>query len=150
LAGLPARLRARIPSPSAEVRVAPGRHAPALAAAAILVPLSLLQMQARALGHRSLSPLALRVLAVVEPFHSVNSYGLFATMTTRRYEIDVEGSADGEQWLDYTFRWKPGDPQRRPEFAGLHMPRLDWQMWFAALSDWRSQTWFTAFLVRLL
>src|SRR5262249_10909081 len=60
------------------------------------------------------------------------------------------GSADGKRWRDYGFRWKPGDPARRPEFAGLHMPRLDWQMWFAALSDWRSQAWFARFLERIL
>jgi hypothetical protein len=130
--------------------IAPWRHAPALAIAAVLVPLSLLQMQARAFSHRSLPSLGLRALDAVEPYRSVNSYGLFATMTTHRYEIEVEGSADGREWRTYAFRWKPGDPARRPEFAGLHMPRLDWQMWFAALSDWRSQTWFTRFLERLL
>jgi hypothetical protein len=147
---LPARVRARISPPATDVRIAPWRHAPAIAIAAILVPLSLLQMQARAFGHRSLPPLALRALDAVEPFRSVNSYGLFANKTTIRHEIEVEGSADGKEWRTYTFRWKPGDPSRRPEFAGLHMPRLDWQMWFAALSDWRSQTWFMNFLARIL
>jgi lipase maturation factor 1 len=150
LACLPERIRARIPPPSGEPRVARWRHVPALAIAAILVPLSLAQMQARAFGHGSLPRFALRALVAEAPFRSVNSYGLFATMTTRRYEIEVEGSADGRHWSPYAFRWKPGDPARRPEFAGLHMPRLDWQMWFAALSDWRSQTWFMHFLERLL
>ena len=50
------------------------------------------------------------------PFHLVNSYGLFAVMTTTRPEIVVQGSADGETWLDYGFPWKPGDPGRRPRF----------------------------------
>ena len=71
-------------------------------------------------------------------------------MTTRRLEIEVQGSADGREWKTYAFRWKPGDPGRRPAFQQPHMPRLDWQMWFAALADWRSQQWFVRFLERLL
>ena len=53
-------------------------------------------------------------------------------------------------WLPYEFRWKPGDVRRRPRFAGPHMPRLDWQMWFAALGDYRENPWFLHLLVRLL
>ncbi|HEV3256964.1 MAG TPA: lipase maturation factor family protein [Gemmataceae bacterium] len=84
-------------------------------------------------------------------FSSVNSYGLFAVMTTQRHEIVVEGSDDGRTWLAYEFKWKPGDVNRRPGFTGLHMPRLDWQMWFAALTrDCRESPWFIAFLGRLL
>jgi hypothetical protein len=87
----------------------------------------------------------------VEPFHSLNAYGLFAVMTTERPEIVVEGSDDGETWAPYAFRWKPGDLDRRPRFTTPHMPRLDWQMWFAALAgDCRSQTWFLAFERRIL
>ena len=87
----------------------------------------------------------------VEPFRSLNSYGLFAVMTTERPEIEVEGSLDGEHWVAYDFRWKPGPVDRPPRFAPLHMPRLDWQMWFAALSgDCRMQPWFLAFEDHLL
>jgi hypothetical protein len=84
------------------------------------------------------------------PFRVVNSYGLFAVMTTRRAEISIEGSQDGREWKAYEFRWKPGDVRRRPEFVAPHMPRLDWQMWFAALSDARSEPWFLRFCERLL
>jgi hypothetical protein len=87
----------------------------------------------------------------VSPLHSMNAYGLFAVMTTERREIIVEGSDDGETWAPYEFRWKPGDLRRRPRFATPHMPRLDWQMWFAALApDCRSQGWYLAFERRLL
>jgi hypothetical protein len=86
----------------------------------------------------------------VASFRSVNSYGLFAVMTTRRPEIVVEGSDDGRTWRPYEFRWKPGDPSRRPRFTGVHMPRLDWQMWFAALGNYRQNSWFVDFLIRLL
>jgi hypothetical protein len=75
------------------------------------------------------------------PLHLVNSYGLFAMMTTTRPEIVVQGSADGETWRDYAFPWKPGAPGRRPAFVAPHQPRLDWQMWFAALGDCQSSRW---------
>jgi hypothetical protein len=91
-----------------------------------------------------------RAHRAIASFRSVNSYGLFAVMTTRRPEIIIEGSDDGKTWKEYTFRWKPGDPRRRPSFAGLHMPRLDWQMWFAALGRCEENSWFVRFLVRLL
>jgi lipase maturation factor 1 len=91
-----------------------------------------------------------RAYRVVAEFRSVNSYGLFAIMTTQRDEIIVEGSDDGETWLPYEFNWKPGDVDRRPAFVTPHMPRLDWQMWFAALGTVRDNPWFVSFLVRLL
>jgi hypothetical protein len=76
----------------------------------------------------------------VAPFLSMDAYGLFAVMTTDRPEIIVEGSRAGVTWVPYDFRRKPGDVRRRPRFTTPHMPRLDWQMWFAARSrDCRSQ-----------
>jgi predicted DCC family thiol-disulfide oxidoreductase YuxK len=84
------------------------------------------------------------------PFHSFNNYGLFQVMTTNRLEIIVQGSNDGLTWLDYEFKYKPGDPKKRPRFVEPHQPRLDWQMWFAALSDYRQNLWFVEFCVRLL
>jgi hypothetical protein len=87
----------------------------------------------------------------VSPLRSFNAYGLFAVMTTQRFEIEVEGSDDGLTWYLYRFRWKPDEPDRRPRFTTPHMPRLDWQMWFAALRpDCRSQPWFLRFEQRLL
>jgi len=73
------------------------------------------------------------LLDTFAPFRSVNGYGLFRVMTTERPEIVVEGSRDGIEWKAYEFRWKPGDPARRPGFVEPFHPRLDWQMWFAAL-----------------
>jgi predicted DCC family thiol-disulfide oxidoreductase YuxK len=86
----------------------------------------------------------------VAPFGIVNSYGLFATMTTVRIEIEVQGSNDGEEWRTYVFRYKPGDPARAPAWVAPYQPRLDWQMWFAALGNFRENPWFGNFLVRLL
>jgi Lipase maturation factor len=84
------------------------------------------------------------------PLRSVNSYGLFAVMTTSRPEIQVEGSRDGVHWEPYVFRWKPGPLDRAPGFVAPHQPRLDWQMWFAALGTCRQNPWFVEFLERLL
>ena len=85
-----------------------------------------------------------------QPFRSVNGYGLFAVMTTSRREIIVEGSNDRTNWLAYEFKYKPGDLQRAPGFVAPHQPRLDWQMWFAALGPVRQNPWFIHFCHRLL
>jgi lipase maturation factor 1 len=88
--------------------------------------------------------------ALLSPLRTLNDYGLFAGMTTDRREIIVEGSNDGVNWLPYEFKYKPGDVNRRPAFAAPHQPRLDWQMWFAALGDCRQNPWFMTFCQRLL
>jgi len=84
----------------------------------------------------------------LEQFMLVNSYGLFRQMTEKRPEIIIEGSNDGTNWKPYEFRWKPGDLARPPRFCTPHQPRLDWQMWFAALGH--LDPWFQPFLKRLL
>lgn len=67
-------------------------------------------------------------------WRSFNAYGLFQSMTTERREVIVEVSDDGILWLPVEFRWKPGQLTRPAGWAAPHQPRLDWQMWFAALS----------------
>lgn len=117
--------------------------------ALVVAILSVVPMAQR-LGAAALVPGPLRDLhARLDPLRSFNAYGLFATMTTRRPEIVVEGTLDGVTWRPYSFRWKPGDPTAPPRFAQPHMPRLDWQMWFAALQGPRRAWWFGAFLHRL-
>lgn len=91
----------------------------------------------------------MRLVRAAAPFRSVNRYALFSIMTTARAEVIVEGSDDGTTWRAYEFRWKPGDPKRRPRFCGPHLPRLDWQMWFAALSAPPHHPWVARFLERL-
>jgi predicted DCC family thiol-disulfide oxidoreductase YuxK len=98
----------------------------------------------------------------ISQFFFVNDYGLFRQMTETRPEIVIERSDDGIKWTAYEFRWKPGDPSRRPRFCAPHQPRLDWQMWFEALRleevfkltgtiDPRNMSaWFQSFLMRLM
>ena len=90
------------------------------------------------------------LLDAVAPLRSVNGYGLFRVMTTQRFEIVIEGGADTVHWREYRFRWKPGDPARHPAFVAPHMPRLDWQMWFAALDPEGARDWLVPLLRRLL
>ena len=86
----------------------------------------------------------------VAPFRIVNGYGLFRVMTKDRGEIVIEGSADGIDWLPYEFKWKPGDVKRAPGWCAPHQPRLDWQMWFAALGAPQQNPWFGRLVIRLL
>ncbi len=90
------------------------------------------------------------VLRLVAPLRIVNSYGLFAVMTTTRPEIIVEGSNDGVTWAAYEFRYKAGNVMRAPPVVAPHQPRLDWQMWFAALGNYQENRWFVNFMLRLL
>jgi predicted DCC family thiol-disulfide oxidoreductase YuxK len=99
-------------------------------------------------GDRSAQPSA--VARAIRPCNCVNSYGPFAIMTRVRNEIVIEGTADGREWREYQFRYKPGDPARITGWIIPHQPRLDWQMWFAALSTADRQPWFQNLLARLL
>ena len=90
------------------------------------------------------------IYGVIEPFRLVDGYGLFRVMTKDRPEIVIEGSADGIDWKPYEFKWKPGALERMPAFVEPHQPRLDWQMWFAALGDVRQNRWFLGLVTRLL
>jgi predicted DCC family thiol-disulfide oxidoreductase YuxK len=118
------------------------------ALAFVIVVSSLVHMDARFGGNPPGVPRALARL--IEPLHIVSGYGLFAVMTTQRDEIVIEGSYDGTNWREYEFRYKPGDVMRRPPWNIPHQPRLDWQMWFAALDDPQHLPWFERFLQRVL
>ncbi|NMN98418.1 lipase maturation factor family protein [Antrihabitans stalactiti] len=90
-----------------------------------------------------------------DPFHLVNSYGAFGTVTKVRFEVVLEGTSardrlDEAEWLEYEFKGKPGDPSRRPrQFAPYHL-RLDWLMWFAAISPIYARPWLFPLLRKLL
>ena len=89
------------------------------------------------------------------PFHLVNTYGAFGSVTRKRYEIILEGTTDSQldentEWKAYEFRAKPGDPKRRPPQMAPYHIRLDWQMWFAAMTSWHSHPWFLRLVSKLL
>ncbi|MEM6886149.1 MAG: lipase maturation factor family protein [Verrucomicrobiota bacterium] len=98
-------------------------------------------------------PDALKPLYVlVSGTRSINSYGLFATMTTRRLELTIEGSDDGATWKPYRFHWKPDTIGDSLPLVAPHMPRVDWQLWFAALTPPQSPNnrWLQQFCGKLL
>jgi hypothetical protein len=86
----------------------------------------------------------------IEPLHIVNTYGLFAVMTVKRPEIIIEGSNDGIHWTEYGFKYKPDDIHRAPGWNIPHQPRLDWQLWFAALGTAPQNPWLVSLLERVL
>ncbi|HLW35883.1 MAG TPA: lipase maturation factor family protein, partial [Chthoniobacterales bacterium] len=86
----------------------------------------------------------------IQPLRILNEYGLFRVMTLDRKEIVIEGSADGIDWKPYEFKWKPGDVMRAPGWCQPHQPRLDWQMWFAALGSPRERIWMSQLIIALL
>jgi len=87
-----------------------------------------------------------RVRGLLDSLRLTSSYGLFRVMTRERPDVIVEGSRDALEWKEY----QPGDVTRAPPFLQPHLPRLDWRMWFAALSTYERTPWFPRFLARLL
>jgi lipase maturation factor 1 len=118
--------------------------------AAVTIPVSLVTLTGQMGLTLPASTLVYPLMRAVEPVQSVNPYGLFAVMTTTRSEIIVEGSNDGVTWEPYQFTDKVGDERRSPGWVAPFQPRLDWQMWFAALSEYEREAWFQRFSARLL
>jgi lipase maturation factor 1 len=83
------------------------------------------------------APLPTSPVALLEPFRIANRYGLFAVMTRGRYEIEFQGSNDGQIWIAYPFRHKPQELDKPPRIYAPYQPRLDWNLWFASLGEWR-------------
>lgn len=90
-----------------------------------------------------------------EPFDLVNTYGAFGAVGKERFEIVFEGTTDefitgDTAWQEYEFVAKPGDPNRRPPFIAPYQPRIDWQIWFAAMASPAEYPWTLHFVWRLL
>jgi lipase maturation factor 1 len=136
--------------------IANARPAPFLSkklSLAVAVAIFLVSLVPLASSFRRPVPLLTPLIPVYEaiaPFRTINGYGLFAVMTKERREITIQGSDDGVHWSAYAFRFKPGDPHRAPGWVAPYMPRLDWQMWFAALGSVQQNPWFLNLLERLL
>lgn len=78
-----------------------------------------------------------------------SSYGLFAVMTKQRPELVLQGSNDTENWEEYEFKFKPSSLKKMPPVLAPHQPRLDWQMWFAALGTFRQNLWLQNLMARI-
>jgi len=95
-------------------------------------------------------PLPTSPVVWLEPFRISNQYGLFAVMTRMRYEIEFQGSNDGQTWAAYPFRYKPQDPREPPRLYAPYQPRFDWNLWFASLGEWREYPFVVRTEVQLL
>ncbi len=157
---LPARLRGREaagPGPGAGA-AAPGagdrrrRRFRATALIAAAVPLSWVgyATTAQLVWMFGSLPLPALPVAALQPLRIANRYGLFATMTRGRYELEFQGSADGQHWQAYPFRYKPQALDRAPGIYAPYQPRLDWNLWFASLGSWRDYPIVPNLEVRLL
>jgi len=76
-------------------------------------------------------------LTWVQGFRTVNRYALFAAMTHHRHHIEFEGSQDGKTWKPYKFKWQAQRTDQAPRFMAPHLPRFDWNLWFAQLSTYQ-------------
>ena len=147
---LPRLLSERLPSSFAPARMSFAKRLGVLVLAAIIFFGGLDLVVGVLFGRQNTSELADEAVAWLEPFHIVSTYGLFAVMTTTRPEIIIQGSNDGISWRDYEFKYKPEDLNRGPQWVAPYQPRLDWQMWFAALGSYRNNPWFENLMLRLL
>jgi Lipase maturation factor len=93
--------------------------------------------------------------ASFDPLDLVNTYGAFGAVGKERFEIVFEGTDDpvitgDSKWKEYEFKAKPGDPSRRPAFVAPYQPRIDWQIWFAAMASPADYPWTFHFVWKLL
>ncbi|WP_375772036.1 lipase maturation factor family protein [Archangium gephyra] len=137
--------RWRFGGPPPAVPAPPRRHPRASAAALVLFAVAYaflgFSLDAQRLLSRPLPGALGTLLDDLAGLRSINTYGLFAVMTTGRHEILIEGSADGRTWKEYRLPYRPGRVDESPRFVAPHQPRLDWQMWFAALSICQRNPW---------
>jgi len=147
---IPTRFREWMVKPRPRVKRRPVRGLIVTMLALYMIPVGAYLGYVRSFRKATRIEWAEEVLSYTSSFHIVNSYGLFRVMTKSRPEIVIEGSNDGKAWLEYEFPWKPGDLKRRPGFVEPHQPRLDWQMWFAALGRYEHNPWFGGLMRRLL
>ena len=82
-------------------------------------------------------PLFTTPIEALDPLRIANQYGLFAVMTRGRYEIEFQGSSDGQVWTPYRFCFKPQALDQAPGIYAPYQPRFDWNLWFSSLSDWQ-------------
>lgn len=145
---LPSFLQARVPPNNGRVRYRRFDKATCYLMATTILFLSTSQLLA-VISQRQPPLFVATILRAAQPLHLTHHYGVFAIMSTERYEIIIEGSYDGENWHAYPYRHKPFSTGRVGHWATPHQPRLDWQMWFAALDNYDNQYWIERLLLRL-
>ena len=128
---------------------APGWHQVLVVAVAVLVVVLSWWPVRNMIGRRGRQAMN----ASFNQLHLVNTYGAFGSVTKVRHEIVIEGAATSgpdAEWREYEFKGKPGDVRRRPPQVAPYHLRLDWLMWFAALSPSYADAWFARLLHKLV
>lgn len=131
-AGTPSAVPVSLPQ-----RISPHWQAIKLAASAVLLSWIAYATTAQLVWMFVHVALPTSPVAALEPFRVANQYGLFAVMTRGRYEIEFQGSNDGENWTPYPFRYKPQALNEAPRIYAPYQPRFDWNLWFASLTNWQ-------------
>jgi len=148
---LPASLSKRITDGTSERTKSLTQRVVVIAATVLLFSLAGFQLLGTVLGRGVWMEPVMELMAYIGQYRVVNSYGMFAVMTTTRPEIDFEGSNDGKTWLPYEFKVKPGsDLKRIPGWIAPYTPRLDWRLWFAAMEPADRNSWVMRFVEKLL
>ena len=124
-------------TPSWRVRISSHWRAARLAVSAVLLSWVAYATTVELIWMFARIPLPTSPVAALEPFRIANQYGLFAVMTRGRYEIEFQGSLDGQNWTAYPFRYKPQALNEPPRIYAPYQPRFDWNLWFASLGSWR-------------
>ena len=93
---------------------------------------------------------AVAPIRALYPFRIANDFGLFGRMTPDRYEIEFQGTRDGQTWIAYPFRYKPQNINEPPRIYAPYQPRFDWNLWFASLGGWREYPFVVVTEKRLL
>ena len=117
--------------------------------AVVVIFLGTLQLYTTVFGYWNLPIKMQSIIKSISPMRTFNRYGLFTVMTTKRPEIIIEGSDDGVNWKEYKFKYKPSDLNGKLPIVAPYQPRLDWQMWFAALGSYQNNPWFIKFIEHL-
>ncbi len=150
---LPSKFKIHTFSQETGIRSVPGFSMKRLVAVLFFVfmlGLGCIQLAKAVVGYRQMPKALQYVIRGISPYRLVNSYGLFTVMTTSRPEIIIEGSNDGRDWKEYEFKYKPGVLKKPLPWVAPLQPRLDWQMWFAALGNYQANPWFTNLMLEIL
>ncbi len=139
-------LRPGVPPPPA---ASPGWYDAVVIAVTLLIVVLSYQPARNLVSRRQLMNYSFNTL------HLVNTYGAFGSITRTRYEVIIEGTDEptvtpSTVWKEYEFKGKPGDPRRRPPQVAPYHLRLDWLMWFAAMSSPMEHHWFVPLVIKLL
>ncbi len=120
-----------------------------LVLAVLMIPLNLFWFGLAFRENSKLLNPAIPIIRAIYNYRFNSSYGLFAVMTKDRPELVLQGSNDNETWVDYEFRYKPSRLDKMPPIAAPYQPRLDWQMWFAALGTFSQNLWLQNLMARI-